>query len=182
MCTVPPIESAPPPPPPPVPLPVDTRSPTKSPQTDSQSPFYNYSDCCEWASEYPQLWEVCVKNDLCLKQTPFLYKYKEFESILQIGPTCGLAALSMLVNGEVTACEMLEICRLEGYSKNGELFSCKQMVKLAEKVLSLVDIENINCSVRYGDLYSKEIIEKLLGGAVLLVPYPLLLAYVACTH
>ncbi|KAL0869377.1 hypothetical protein ABMA27_007619 [Loxostege sticticalis] len=166
MCTIPP---APPPPPPPVLS--ENRSPTKSPTTDSESPIYNYSDICKWASENPQLWEVCAKNSLCLHNAPFKYKYNQFESILQVGPTCGLVALSMLVKGEVAADEILNITKLEGYTHNGEMFSCKYMAKLAKKVFSLAELDNIKYSVQNGGLFSQETIEKLLEGAVLLVPY-----------
>lgn len=169
MCTVPPV---PPPPPPPPPLVLaDMNSPTESPKINSQSPIYDYSDVCEWATENPSLWEVCIKYNLCLKKAPFLYKYNHFKSILQVGPTCGLAALSMLVKGEVNIEEILSIAKLESFSNNGEMFSCNNMAKLAEKVFSLVDIENVKCSVKNGGLYSKETIDKMLEGAVLLVPY-----------
>lgn len=165
MCTVPP---APPPPPPPA-LP-DLLSPSKSPKTNESS--YCNSEICEWASEHPQLQEACAKNNLCLHDTPFRYRYKEFESILQVGPTCGLVALSMLVNGEVAADEILNITKLEGFTHNGEMFSCKYMSKLVEKVFSIVELDNVEYSVKNGGLFSKETVDKLLEGAVLLVPYP----------
>ncbi|XP_045776780.1 UPF0692 protein CG33108 [Maniola jurtina] len=162
MCTTPPS---------PPPLPPLCPPGTHSPKSCDSSPTFSYSDVCEWASQEPQLWEVCAKNSLCLHAAPFQYKYKHFESIMQIGPTCGLVALSMLLNGEVSPDELLNITKMEGYSNNGEMFSCKDMGQLAEKAISLAELENINFFVKTGDLFSEEIILKLLNGAVLLVPY-----------
>ncbi|CAH0400366.1 unnamed protein product [Chilo suppressalis] len=164
MCSIPPC---PPMPPLKMVLP-DTHSPTKS---DSQSPLYTCSDVCEWAVEHSSLWEVCIKYNLCHKKEPYRYNFINFDSILQVGPTCGLAALSMLVKGEVTAEEILDIAKLEGFSNNGEMFSCINMAKLADKVISLVELDNVKCTIRYGGLLSKETIDKMLEGAVLLVPY-----------
>ncbi|CAG9789119.1 unnamed protein product [Diatraea saccharalis] len=168
MCTIPP---APPLPPRPPPVLSDNHSPTELTKIDSQNPSYDYSGLCEWASEQPCLWEVCIKYNLCLKSAPYRYKFNNCNSILQVGPTCGLAALSMLVKGKVTADKILNIAKLEGYSNNGEMFSCINMAKLAEKVFSLADFNNVKCYIRNGGLVSKEIIDKMLEGAVLLVPY-----------
>ncbi|XP_039757675.1 UPF0692 protein CG33108 [Pararge aegeria] len=167
MCTIPPSPPPPPPPPPPSNLP-NKHSPTKS--CDS-SPTFSYSDVCDWASNVPNLWEACAENRLCLHEAPFQYKYKHFESIMQIGPTCGLVALSMLLNGKVSPDELLNITKVVGYSNNGEMFSCKNMGLLAEKAISLAELENINFCVKTGGLFSEEIILELLNGAVLLVPY-----------
>ncbi|XP_034833815.1 actin maturation protease [Maniola hyperantus] len=162
MCTTPPS-------PPPLPSPCPPS--THSPKSCDNSPTFIYSDVCEWASHEPQLWEVCAKNSLCLHEAPFQYKYKHFESIMQIGPTCGLVALSMLLNGEVSPDELLNITKMEGYSNNGEMFSCKHMGQLAEKAISLAEQDDINFFVKTGDLFSEEVILKLLNGAVLLVAY-----------
>ncbi|XP_026491013.2 actin maturation protease [Vanessa tameamea] len=163
MCTIPPA-----PPPPPPPLPVSSSSP---PKLSDFSPTFSYSDICEWAAYEPQLWEVCAKNDICLHEAPFQYKYKNFESIMQIGPTCGLVALSMLLNGEVTPEELLNITKMKGYSNNGEMFSCKDMAKLAEQAISLAEIANLNCYVKTGGIFCEKIILELINGATLLVAY-----------
>lgn len=167
MCTIPP---APPPPPPPV---LSDLCSSKIPsKTDNQVPVHNRSDICKWASGHPELWDSCSRNKLCLQEPPFRYKYRHFDSIIQVGPTCGLVALSMLVDGEVAADEILNITKSQGFSHNGEMFSCKNMAKIAEKVFSLAELDNITFSVKNGGLFSKETIDKLLDGAVLLVPYP----------
>lgn len=78
----------------------------------------------------------------------------------------------MLINGEVSPEEILNIAKLEGYTNNGEMFSVKNMGKLAEKVFSLADIENMKYDVKNGYLYSVETVEDLLNGAMIMVPYP----------
>ncbi|XP_063831539.1 actin maturation protease [Ostrinia nubilalis] len=164
MCTIPP---APPPPPVASNILPDSHSTTKSSSNNS----HEYSKLCEWAGEDPELQEACTKNNLGLHTVPFKHKYNKFKSILQVGPTCGLVALSMLVNGAVPPDEILNITKSEGYTYNGEMFSCKYMAKIVEKVFNLANIENVKCSVKIGGLFSPETIEKLLEGAVLLVPY-----------
>ncbi|KAG6442505.1 hypothetical protein O3G_MSEX002401 [Manduca sexta] len=167
MCTIPP---APPPPPPPqitsdINANIETQRPNDAP-TITFDP-----DSCVWASEHLELREACIKNSICIYKAPFKFKYKYIESIIQVGPTCGLVAMSMLANGQVPPSEMLNISKQEGYTCNGEMFSCKNMVKLAEKVFNLVNVGDVSYTLEYGGLFSSRIIEKLLNGAILLVPY-----------
>ncbi|XP_053613718.1 actin maturation protease [Plodia interpunctella] len=163
MCTIPPV-----PPPPPPPILEESKSPKKS-ASDQEAPV-RHLDVCQWASDH-QLWEACAKYRVCLDKEPFRYKYKHFESKIQVGPTCGLVALSMLFNDEITPDKLLNIAKTEGYTNNGEMFSCKNMMKLTEKILYLAEISNVKYNLKNSGLCSKEIIEKLLEGAVLLVPY-----------
>ncbi|XP_013193695.2 actin maturation protease [Amyelois transitella] len=163
MCTIPPV----PPPPPPESKP-SLISPTKC-APDQDIAKRNF-DVCHWALDH-ELSQACEKYHVCLNEAPFKYKYKHFESRIQVGPTCGLVALSMLCNDEITPEELLSIAKMEGYSNNGEMFSCENMIKLTEKVFNLTEINNVKYELRRGGLFSKETIEKLLDGAVLLVPY-----------
>lgn len=174
MSSIPPVPPPPPPPPPPPqpPQPLRLDSPPKCPPTSyaNRSPF-PYLDICNWDTIYPQLWEACAKFNVCVDEAPYKYRYRPFESIIQVGPTCGLAALSMLINGEVTPDEILTIARHEGFTCQGEMFSCKNLANLAEKVINLAEVD-MRCSLRFGGLFSDEIVEKLLNGAALLIPYP----------
>ncbi|CAF4797867.1 unnamed protein product [Pieris macdunnoughi] len=153
-------------PPVPPPLPADnTITPLKLYQIQN-----SLSDSiCQWTTEL-ELREACAKNNICLYKAPHQFKYKNFKAITQVGPTCGLVALSMLLNGEVSPDELLNIVIAEGYSNNGEMFSCQNMVQLVEKVLNLSKKNNASFHLRHG-LYSKEIILELLNGATLLVAY-----------
>lgn len=163
MCTIPP-----PPPPPTLP---EISSSTK--EVENINVYKRYFDpaVCTWALENEELRESCTRNKICHERSPFRYKYRYFKSIKQIGPTCGLVALSMSVNGVVSPEELLNIAKLEGFTSNGEMFSCKQMVKLAEKVYTLAEIEHVSCTLKRGGLFSTDTIERLMNGAVLLVPY-----------
>ncbi|CAD0203735.1 unnamed protein product [Chrysodeixis includens] len=163
MCSIPP-------PPPPLPALADISPLPKEPS--SNRVMDELGDACAWASEHRELREACIKSKIFQDKPPHTYKYRYFESISQIGPTCGLVALSMLVNGAVNPNELLTIAKFKGYTNNGEMFSCKQMVKLAEDVFSLVDnMENVRCELQSGNLSSPETIKRLINGAVLLVPY-----------
>lgn len=169
MSTIPPAPPPTPPPPPPQKL----DSPPKSPPTSyANRSLFPYLDIRNWDTKYPQLWETCAKYNVCVEEAPYKYSYKPFEPIIQVGPTCGLAALSMVIDGEVTPDEMVTIARHEGFTCQGEMLSCKNLLNLAEKVINLAEID-MRCSLRFGDLFSEEIVEKLLNGAALLVPYPL---------
>lgn len=169
MSTIPPAPPPPPPPPPPPsPLRVDSSPSAPISYANRHLP---YLDICNWDTKYPQLWEACAKFNVCVDEAPYKYSYRAFDSIIQVGPTCGLVALSMLMNGEVTPDKILTIARHEGFTCQGEMLSCKNLVILAEKVISLAEV-NLQCSLRFGGLFSEEIVEKLLNGAALLVPYP----------
>lgn len=163
MCTIPP-----PPPPPTLP---NISSSTKEVTTVNICQQSFDPTVCTWTSEN-ELREACIRNKICCEKPPFKYKYRYFKSIKQIGPTCGLVALSMSVNGAVLPEELLNIAKLEGFTSNGEMFSCKQLAKLTEKVHDLANIKHVSCMLKRGGLFSSEIIERLLNGAVLLVPYP----------
>ncbi|KAL4710214.1 hypothetical protein ACJJTC_005387 [Scirpophaga incertulas] len=168
MSTIPPV---PPPLPTPEITPVNQSNVFPCPDLIA---FLNYCKCidlCKWACDYPELWEMCNTYSFCLKKPPFQYKYMRFESISQVGPTCGLAALSMLVNGEVTADDIMKISKEEGYTNNGEMLSCKHMSMLAAKVFGLAKFNKIQCSLGIDGLNNSDVIEKLLNGAILLVPY-----------
>ncbi|CAG4931054.1 unnamed protein product [Parnassius apollo] len=49
----------------------------------------------------------------------------------------------MFIGGEVTPDELLNITKMEGYSNNGEMLSCKDMAKLAEKAFSLAEMTSV---------------------------------------
>ncbi|XP_014365045.2 UPF0692 protein CG33108 [Papilio machaon] len=165
MCTTP--SSSAPPPPPPLPL----LTPESKFRSNKSHEISEDPSICEWASSELDLRKACITYQICLTRAPFRYKYKHFQYILQEGPTCGLVALSMFVRGEVAPEELLNLSKFLGYSNNGEMLSCKDMAKLAERVLSLAEMENITCTLKKGGLYSQEIIEDLFNGAILLVPY-----------
>ncbi|KAJ0173810.1 hypothetical protein K1T71_010959 [Dendrolimus kikuchii] len=166
MCTIPP--------PPPL-LPITTNSLKLSsltgPQQDLKKTPFNHLALCQWSEKHEELREACIKNSICLYNDPFKYKLRYFESIQQVGPTCGIIALSMLLNGRVSAEKILSIAKDLGYTNNGEMFSCKQLADLAEQVFKLANVNHLTVQVQKGGLLSQETIDRLLDGVVLLVPY-----------
>lgn len=100
--------------------------------------------------------------------------YNRVLSVLQEGPSCGLAALCMA--GQLVKLEkcppylslrnILEIAQIRGYSSQGEMFSAANMCQLAQDML--------NCPVQLvqdGFKPRKDIILHLLKGHPILVPY-----------
>lgn len=87
---------------------------------------------------------------------------------LQIGPTCGLTALSMLLNGQTTATELLADASTQKYTKNGEMFSALYLFELVKKHIN----SPLECQFHEGSLDCDKIKDQLYAGACLLVPYP----------
>lgn len=170
MCTIPK-----PPPPPPVPTlsNVDTsKTSVEDHNSNIYQPVINNPSDCVWAEEDPELRRACILARICLEKPPYKHQLKQTKSVIQVGPTCGLAALSMLINESVSPDTMLSLAKSAGYTNHGEMLSCNDMGKLVSRVFAAANIENINYSVRKGDLDSPETIECLLKGGMLLVPYP----------
>lgn len=162
--------SIPPPPPPPTLL--EQESTPQLKVSDNNPLIYSEnSDECKWALQ-SELREACIKNKLCLETLPFIFKYNSFDSILQEGPTCGLVALSMLLRGKKSPSEVLTIAKQNGFTNNGEMFSCKNMVKLAKIILDELEVEDYRIELKNGMLLEENIVERLLEGSLLLVPYP----------
>ncbi|KOB65690.1 UPF0692 protein [Operophtera brumata] len=171
MCTIPP-PPAPPPPPPPLPSSNRIQDSVTADQFTVTSKLIELEpDLCSWTSSDPELRRACIFESVCTDKPPYRIKYTKFTPITQVGPTCGLVALSMVINGKIAPDKILDISKSEGYSSNGEMFSCKNMAKLAGKVFGSASIEDINVRVNSRSLFSPETVESLLEGAVLLVPY-----------
>ncbi|CAK1549534.1 unnamed protein product [Leptosia nina] len=155
---------------PPVPPPLPSLDLINSSEISKTTSLINKNyDICQWALE-PELREACAINSICLDKPPYQYKYKHYEPIAQVGPTCGLVALAMLFKGDVRPDELLNMVKAEGFSSNGEMFSCHNMAKLTEKVICLTEKSNVRVEVRQ-ELYREETIQELLNGAALLVAY-----------
>ncbi|VVC87666.1 UPF0692 protein CG33108 [Leptidea sinapis] len=163
MCSIPPA--------PPLPQQSSPKA-TSANQSIFQSPtILSNPGLCEWASPEPSLREACLINNVCLHQTPYKFSYKHYEPILQVGPTCGLVALSMLLKKLISPDELLNLAKAEGYSNNGEMLSCKNMAQLARKALNSAEIENIRISVIEGGPNNKETLKALLNGSILMIAY-----------
>lgn len=141
-------------------------------------PVVNTSNlACPWFSKYPELQQTCQRYAFCINNLPFNYTYKHIESLLQVGPTCGLVAISMLLQKKISALELLEIVREQKYSNNGELFSVRSAHSLLKSTLTILGDLNIKSEVVQANLFSADVISSLLAGCLALVPYPFQLLF-----
>ncbi|XP_060645439.1 actin maturation protease [Drosophila nasuta] len=150
-----------PPPPPPIPPTnsVHTSAGTNASVVKLQLANNEYS----WALDHPEVQKGCFLSRVCQHAPPKECQYYNIASILQNGPTCGLTALSMLLNGQPTAGELLTEAVKQHYTINGEMFSAQYLYELSQKYLAceLYD-DTLNCA---------NIKDRLCAGCCLLVPY-----------
>lgn len=156
---------------PPVPPPPPLQTP-KVPNLDrsetSTRPITTTFHEAVWASNDPDLQRACFFGRVCLHHPPKKYKYHEdIKTILQNGPTCGLTAISMLLQGNVTADELLVKAKNKGYTNNGEMFSTENLLSLLINELPF----NFEAELWVGPLECDEIKKRLISGSVLFVPY-----------
>ncbi|KAH8236744.1 hypothetical protein KR026_009796 [Drosophila bipectinata] len=151
-----------PPPPPPVPI------PQTSPGFKERPININIdTDECSWAKEYPELQKGCYLSRVCQYEAPKSCQYYSVPSTLQVGPTCGLTALSMLLGGQPTAAELLKETIAQEYTLNGELFSGQYLFEITRKYLQ----QRGACQLHEGVLNCNKVKELLQAGGCLLVPY-----------
>ncbi|XP_014247333.1 UPF0692 protein CG33108 [Cimex lectularius] len=99
-------------------------------------------------------------------------KYTHIDPQIQIGPTCGLVALSMissLTPVKISADELIKISIKEGFTIKGEMFSAENLTILTKKILD--DMFIITHHVGGLQRRRKEIVNDLLNDTLLLVPY-----------
>lgn len=126
-----------------------------------------------WASEHPELQQACIKNQICLNSPPYKFQYQLLPTIRQNGPTCGLVALCMALNGHIQQEELLFFARHMGFTNNGEMFSCRNMMQLTKRILSSNEgYRDVVVELQQGDLCSIKTEKRLLQGSLMLVPYP----------
>lgn len=158
---------------------------------------------CTWALEYPELQKACFLARVCEDKAPQHCQLRKVTSIIQEGPTCGLAALSMLLNGTPNPSELLQIAKELGYTNNGEIFSAQNLFQLicdtlksansymAEVIKTAKTITNdtsvtetvanecqnalaaAECELHQGPLDCVKVRSALQAGACIFVPYPL---------
>ncbi|KAH8383552.1 hypothetical protein KR009_009285 [Drosophila setifemur] len=172
---------APPPPPPPMNSGVQTLVAPREPKVVINIP----GDECSWALEYPELQKGCYLSRVCQYAPPQRCQYYSVPSIqqvgcvlkrsawiltflfFQVGPTCGLTALSMLLGGQPTAMDLLTEAIAQEYTLNGELFSGQYLFELTKKHLR----GRGACQLHQGHLNCSKVTELLSAGGCLLVPY-----------
>lgn len=183
MSHISPVTPPPPPPLPSVPIP---QTPTELKELPVNINIA--TDECSWAKEYPELQKGCYLSRVCQYAAPkrcqyysvpstlqvgakdkLLHTYTHYLPILlQVGPTCGLTALSMLLGGQPTAAELLKESIAQEYTLNGELFSGQYLYEITRKYLH----PRGACQLHEGILNCDKVKELLHAGGCLLVPHP----------
>lgn len=156
-------------PPPPPQLPNLVSSRTKI--SPSETSFKIQLSEALWAKDDPNLQRACYFGRVCLYSSPHEFKYNsQIKGILQVGPTCGLTAISMFMEGNVAADELLEKSKAKGFTNNGEMFSTYNFYKILSEELQCCSKRN-ETKVWTGPLDCDEIRNELKQGSFLFVAY-----------
>ncbi|XP_071497877.1 actin maturation protease-like [Diadema antillarum] len=163
------MASNPVPPPPPPPLRTCKPVPSTSSASGSvHTPVLNEEEETRVTIQRLPDWRVISDPDSCLR---WLACNRQVTHVGQEGPTCGLVALSMAammlgLPGRTLAV-ILDAARNRGFTLQGEMFSAKNTLKLAEEELEMTGM------LLSGDLRSNilEILKHLAKGLPVLIPY-----------
>lgn len=151
------------------------RPPQLCQKTDTAQVRTFFCDECTWAHAYPELQKACYIRRVCTYSPPKICRYNNIPSMLQVGPTCGLLALSMLLDGDPAPEELLKTAKQLHYTNNGEMFSAKNLFKLICDTVSNVTrpggMPQIECQLHEGQLNCAKVRSCLLDGACIFVPY-----------
>lgn len=136
-------------------------------------------DECSWADAWPELQKACYLNKVCTYTAPKVCRYNNVPSILQIGPTCGLTALSMLLDGNPAPDVLLKTAKQRNYTNNGEMFSAKNLFKLIcdtlvngeDTMATTGGMAQFECQLHEGQLNCAKVRDCLLNGACIFVAY-----------
>ncbi|XP_017847202.1 UPF0692 protein CG33108 [Drosophila busckii] len=156
-------------PPPPPPLPSCVKCcPTATTTTTVKKCQLNDATFSQggWAKEHPDILKACFLARVCERGIPKKCQYRDIRSIIQVGPTCGLTALSMILDGSPSAGELLADAVELKYTLNGEMFSGHNLHKLTNKHLKIG-----SCQLHEGAINCTNIREHILSGGCLLVAY-----------
>lgn len=163
----------------PLPPPPPPRNPylvKEKPYTVSRNISQPILNEATWAldDDSTELQRACFFGRVCLHKAPKEYYYhRTIYGILQNGPTCGLTAISMLLQGKLTAADLLAKAQSKNFSNNGEMFSTSNLLELLQDVnTGLYHNERVfNSQLWSGALDCCEIKCTLRNKSLLLVPY-----------
>ncbi|XP_037921057.1 UPF0692 protein CG33108 [Hermetia illucens] len=126
---------------------------------------------CTWAAGHPDIQMACYLGRICTNAPPKCCRYKAVPSIIQAGPTCGLTALSMLLNGQPSPEEILNLAKERHFTHIGEMFSAHNFFELVREVLGRHSAITVQCHLYQGRLNCAKVKERLTCGACIFVPY-----------
>ncbi|XP_073816375.1 actin maturation protease [Musca autumnalis] len=99
---------------------------------------------CLWSIDQPELQKACFLARICTTRKPKSCAYYNINSILQVGPTCGLTAVSMLLGGLLPPTVLLQEAKERHYTYNGEMFSARNLFQLICDYLPIINNNNNN--------------------------------------
>ncbi|XP_061395885.1 actin maturation protease [Musca vetustissima] len=99
---------------------------------------------CLWSIDQPELQKACFLARICTTRKPKSCTYYNINSILQVGPTCGLTAVSMLLGGLLPPTVLLQEAKERHYTYNGEMFSAHNLFQLICDYLPIINNNNNN--------------------------------------
>ncbi|KAG5674684.1 hypothetical protein PVAND_004636 [Polypedilum vanderplanki] len=129
---------------------------------------------CKWAKNDKEVQKSAFFAKVCLHSSPLECVYMKVNSILQVGPTCGLTALSMVFNGSPNADSLLKKAIRLKYSLNGEMFSAQWLLNLLKENIEESNVlkpNKVRAYIYDGILDTEFIKEKLKMHCMILVPY-----------
>lgn len=127
-------------------------------------------DECLWACDYPELQKSCYLARVCQRRPPIECRFYVTTAILQSGPTCGLVASSILLDGKPDFKQLLALAQERGFTNHGEMCSTAQLQALLSEVSDRDGHALLVRSVQ-GPLATDAIKSHLRDAACLLVPY-----------
>lgn len=126
-------------------------------------------DECLWARHLPDLQKSCYLARVCQFRPPKECRYYDTPGIIQTGPTCGLVATSILLNGRPDFKQLLALAKERGFTNHGEMCSARQLQALLSEV-SDRDGHGLLVHAVQGPLATDALKSRLRDGACLLVP------------
>lgn len=159
-----------PPPPPPFP-PITTQL---SPKTAPRNHYLPYENENLWARDFIEIQKACYFSNSKICSKPKSCTYYEIPSILQIGPTCGLTAVSMMLLGSPPPHEILAAAKSRKFTKFGEMFSTENLREIIKEVAP----EHVKSCILSGNIDCEDFRSEMVAGNVALVTYLCWLAFV----
>ncbi|CAO1424634.1 unnamed protein product [Diamesa serratosioi] len=131
---------------------------------------------CLWALEDLEVQKACFFSKICTLSSPKECVYLKVNPTLQVGPTCGLVAIAMIMQGRPTAGDCMKQARELNYTNNGEMFSAKWLLDILNRNISsslvcCLHPEKLRSYLYSGDLNTEFIKEKLKLHCFVLVAY-----------
>lgn len=155
------------PPPPPLPPQATPMSPRSAPtKKQFDMPYENEN---LWARDFPEIQRACYFSNSKISSIPKSCAFYEIPSILQIGPTCGFTAVSMMLLGSPPPHEILETAKSRKFTNFGEMFSSENLQEIIQDVAP----EHVKSFILKGEIDCDNFRKELVAGNIALVTYPL---------